>query len=915
MSAVVENDAEQIGKEQVSTKRKQTQAKTSRTSEIHDAAFVHDAFREQAKLFPNDLALVDVNGEQATYQELDERSDQLSRHLSGVGVGPDDRVAILLDRSIGHIVSLLGTMKAGGAYVPLDASYPIDRLAFMLDDSGASVVISQAALAAALPLKRRPLVLIDSGDVSEVASEADSSADLRPDHLAYVIYTSGSTGTPKGVAMNHRALTRLIRWQVKESSGSRLRTLQFTPVGFDVSFQEIFSTICDGGTLFLIPETLRHDPAWLLRTVQDLSIERLFLPFVALQQLAETSRRLEIAPISLKQVITAGEKLKITPAISAFFRRLNDCRLTNHYGPTETHLATSFALGESVTGWPILPPIGKAISDTTLHIVDPDFKAVASGDTGELYIGGGGLARGYLGKPDLTADRFRPNPFNGPKGARLYKTGDLVRVLPDGNLDFVGRVDHQMKVRGFRIEPNEVESALAQHPHVQQAAVGLREIAPATERLVGYIVTDGSALAVSELTAHLRERLPDFMIPSVLVFLTALPLTPSGKVDRRSLRNLALPKQVPTQSRSTDTLSTDPLVATITALWERVLGSQGIAPDEDFFDIGGDSLLAARLVGELGEALGREVELSILLEDATISGMARALAATPKESGSASRLPRISEVITLRPGASQTPLFLVHPLGGELLVYSELVRALKTRHAIFGLRWRLDGAEQSAVMPLEEMAEIHMEQMRSVQSGGPFLLAGWSFGGVLAFELAQQLTRDGERVVFLGLLDANPILDPTTGNLINNSQTLDRLTELLTELERRSESVTMGNDLEQWLGDWFGGALFAGNLPKGVTVYHLRNYLKITQASIRAATKYHAKPYREAIHLFQPIDAPRSIQEVSAAAIRELAQGRLYLHWVPGDHHSILKHPQVAQVAGAMDTALQVALEHESEST
>ncbi|WP_208346660.1 amino acid adenylation domain-containing protein, partial [Aetokthonos hydrillicola] len=366
------------------------------------------------------------------------------------------------------------------------------------------------------------------------------------DNLAYVIYTSGSTGKPKGVAMPHRPLVNLITWQWQNSTVDfTARTLQYTPISFDVSFQEIFATLTTGGTLVLIPEQTRRDPIALLQFLNQMRIERLFLPFVALQQLAEVAQMESIIPTSLREVITAGEQLRITTAIAHLFSQLPKCCLHNHYGPSETHVVTAFTLSGSPSYWLALPPIGRPIANSQIHLLDSQLKPVPIGVAGELYVGGVSLARGYLNRVDLTNERFIPNPFGQSTGAkdqsfnsdRLYKTGDLAKYRADGNIEYLGRIDQQLKIRGYRVEPGEIETILEHHSQVRQAVVVGQNDSHGKQRLVAYVIADAimSATSMSELREFLRAQLPEYMVPSAIILLDELPLTPSGKVDRKAL--------------------------------------------------------------------------------------------------------------------------------------------------------------------------------------------------------------------------------------------------------------------------------------------------------------------------------------------------------------------------------------------
>ncbi|HYH80070.1 MAG TPA: amino acid adenylation domain-containing protein, partial [Longimicrobium sp.] len=463
-----------------------------------DAAYprercAHELFEAQAARTPGAVALRHAGGN-LTYGELEERANRLARHLRGLGVGPDARVGLCLERGPELMVGVLGILKAGGAYVPLDPAYPGERLAYMLEDSAARVLLTQASLVERLPAGGATVVRLDA-DAGEIGREGGErlGVPVGPDNLAYVIYTSGSTGRPKGVAMPHRPLVNLLAWQ--EGSGrapAGAVTLQYTSISFDVSFQEIFSTWCAGGTLVLASEEIRADPPRLARLLEAERIERLFLPFVALQHLAEASVELGIAPASLGEVITAGEQLRVTEPIRRWFARMPGCALVNQYGPSETHVVSARVLEGGPAGWPLLPSIGAPVANTRLYVLNQRLEPAPIGVPGELLLGGDAVARGYLERPGLTAERFVPDPFGGA-GGRLYRTGDRARWLPGGEVEYLGRTDEQVKIRGFRIEPGEVEAVLSDHPEVREALVVVREDAPGDRRLVAYVVAGESA--------------------------------------------------------------------------------------------------------------------------------------------------------------------------------------------------------------------------------------------------------------------------------------------------------------------------------------------------------------------------------------------------------------------------------------
>jgi amino acid adenylation domain-containing protein/FkbH-like protein len=585
---------------------------------------IQQLFEEQVKRTPDATAVI-FGDQQFSYRELNLRANQLAHHLQSLGVGADVPVGICLERSPELFIGILGILKAGGAYVPLDPAYPKDRLALMLGSSQAPVLVTQQKLLSTLPPHQCRSVCIDS-PLPTASMEQDPVSNATPGSLAYVIYTSGSTGKPKGVAMGHRPLVNLIWWQLKASTmGRGDRTLQFASPSFDVSFQEMFSTWCSGGTLMLIDEEVRHDPPKLLRFICEQKVNRLFLPFIALHQLAESITENDELPGSLREVITAGEALRITGKIASLFAKLKTCTLHNHYGPSESHVVTAYTMTGTPDQWPALPSIGKPIANTQIHLLNEKLQPVPYGEPGEVYIGGVCLARGYLHRPDLTAERFITDPFSSEPGARLYKTGDLARYLPDGNIEFLGRIDHQVKIRGYRIELSEVENVLGDHPAVRECAVSAREDVPGQKRLVGYVVLQhGQNTTVKEIRSFLQSKLPDYMVPSAYVVLEALPLTPSGKVNR-----LALP--APDQGRpdlgEEYVAPRNSNEERLAAIWCEVLNLKKVGVNDNFFELGGHSLLAAQVISRIRSEFKVELPLSGLFDAPTIASLAQGMEA------------------------------------------------------------------------------------------------------------------------------------------------------------------------------------------------------------------------------------------------------------------------------------------------
>ncbi|HYO67456.1 MAG TPA: amino acid adenylation domain-containing protein, partial [Archangium sp.] len=585
-------------------------------------ACVHGLFEAQASRTPDAVAVV-FEGSQLTYAQLERRANQLAHALNARGVRPGDRVALCLERSLEMAVAVLAVLEAGAAYVPLDPAYPAERLSFMLEDAGVSLVLTQSSLASSLPTGTRLQVMCVDTEAETLSRQPVHAPahELSPESACYVIYTSGSTGKPKGVALPHRALSNLLEWQLRQSVLPAPTTLQFASLSFDVSFQELFSTWCSGGTLVIPTAPVRQDMPALLAYLERHGVQRLFLPFVALQALADAVAHGAPLPTHLREVVTAGEQLQVTPALVALFERLPGCVLENQYGPSETHVVSAHRLHGPPASWPRLPPIGSPLPHTPLYVLDAQGQPCSVGVQGELFIGGVQLALGYHARPQLTAEKFVPNPFSREPGARLYRTGDRARWRADGTVEYLGRLDGQVKVRGFRIEQGEVEAALREVPGVRDAAALVREDSPGDKRLVGYVVLDsGTAWEPETLRQSLARRLPEYMVPSALVRLETLPLTPSGKLARRllpapdadSLRGAApfVAPRTPVEQTLADTFST-------------VLGLPRLSVTDNFFSLGGHSLLATQIVSRLRSSLGVELPLRALFEAPTVESLAR----------------------------------------------------------------------------------------------------------------------------------------------------------------------------------------------------------------------------------------------------------------------------------------------------
>ncbi|MEO3973584.1 amino acid adenylation domain-containing protein [Streptomyces sp. CAU 1734] len=591
-------------------------------------ATLPDLLRLQAERTPGALAVVH-EGQTLTYAELHSRSNRMARLLVARGVGPETVVALVCERSLEQIVSLLGVVKSGAAYLPVDPDYPAERAAYMLQDSEPVCVITTRAMAARAPDSPRTLVVDSEGTRDALAALADADitdevriTPLRPEHPVYVLYTSGSTGRPKGVVLPSRALVNLLAWHAKVMTGSvGTITAQFASLSFDAAAQETFSALTSGKTLAVPRDDIRKDTEALLRWLTEYRVHEIFAPMPVIESVSETARALGLGLPDLVHIAQAGEALTLRPALQEFCAAVPGRRLHNYYGPTETHVVTGCTLTADAVASGRTPPIGPPIWNTRTYVLDPALQPVPMGVPGELYLAGDQVARGYFQRPDLTAGRFVADP-HGPPGTRMYRTGDLARWGSHGNLEFIGRTDFQVKIRGFRVEPGEVEAVLAALPTVAHVICVVREDRPGDKRLVAYVVArPGTVPDPRELRRAAAGFLPDYMVPSAVVLLGTLPLNPNGKVDRQAL---------PAPDYTAGSHGDKPVTAeekVLCRLFAEVLDVPEVGAQDSFFDLGGHSLLATRLISRIRTELRCELDIRVLFDGPTVRNLAARLTA------------------------------------------------------------------------------------------------------------------------------------------------------------------------------------------------------------------------------------------------------------------------------------------------
>ncbi|MFJ4617381.1 amino acid adenylation domain-containing protein [Streptomyces sp. NPDC088812] len=727
----------------------------SGTSGQHRMSAV-ELFERQRRLSPQGEAVIFGNTT-LTFSELGAAADVLCREIRQYDASPGSAVGICLDRSPELAVAVLAVLMSGRPYVPLDVSYPKERLAFMMRDSGMTTLITRRRLAALLDIPPGTAIIDVEESTQQTHCHLPKVQEPASDDLAYVIYTSGSTGQPKGVAMPHGPLANLLDWQLRNSScGSSSRTLQFAALSFDVSFQEIFASWAAGGSVVLVDEETRRDPGKLLATIEELSIERLFLPFVALQQTAEYACAAGVFPKGLREVITAGEQLYITPAIREFFSRLPHAFLENQYGPSETHVVTALRLTGDPALWPEMPSIGRPITNAVVYLLDSDLRPVPIGVPGEICVGGSALAAGYLGRQGLTAERF-VDTMVADQSERLYRTGDIGRYQPGGLIQYLGRGDGQVKIRGHRVEIGEVESTVKAIPGVADAVVVASDADGPERKLVAFLKPVSGSDTWQNAQGILSSRLPGYMMPSAIVPVSEFPLTPSGKIDRRALAQRKTVKRG--QPVSSGPLNS--LEKALCDIWQDVLGVPGIGVNDDFFENGGNSFSAVRMVTQVRKILHRNVDVQTLYSASTIKSLAERLS-QPGSPADHSPVPSNAQsLVSLRDGDRHPPLFCFHALPGTLMRFTSLAANLRAGVPVYGLQARGLDPDNVPHTSIQDMAKDYIAEIRAVQPRGPYAFLGYSMGGITAFEAMTQLSRSGEEVSLLAMVDTDTRCDRT----------------------------------------------------------------------------------------------------------------------------------------------------------
>lgn len=871
---------------------------------------VHQRFEAVVELTPDAIAVV-FEDKQLTYRELNQRANQLAHYLRTLGVERKVIVGICVERSLEMVVSLLGILKAGGAYLPLDPALPQESLTFRLIDAQVPILLTQKGLLKREDAQVQTVLYLDA-DWELIAQESDANpnSEVTPDNLAYVLYTSGSTGQPKGVAIEHRQILNYLHAildKLQLPTGASFATV--STFAADLGNTAIFPALCTGGYLHIVSQERVTDPKALGDYFQRHPIDCLKITPAHLATLLASNASDSILP---RQCLVLGGEAASWDLIEKIQQYAPNCRILNHYGPTETTVGvlTYPVSSKQVNYNSKTVPIGRPIANTQVYILDRHQQPVPIGVPGELHIGGASLARGYLNRPDLTDEKFI-NPFNDKINTRLYKTGDLARYLRDGNIEFLGRIDNQVKIRGFRIELGEIEAVLSQHLEVRETVVLAWENQPDNKQLVAYVVPNHKPPATSELRHFLQQKLPDYMVPGAFVMLSSLPLTPNGKVDRRAL------KAPDTSLR--DSIGfvppRDTFEQQLQLLWSEVLKLPTVGVKDNFFTLGGHSLLAVLLMAQISRHFGKNLPIATLFSSPTIEQLASCLRSETHS------LPW-SPLVAIQSGGDKRPFFFVPGVGGQVMYLYELARHLGSSQPFYGLQARgLDG-ESEPFIQLEEIASYYIEAIQSVQPTGPYLLGGHSFGGVVAFEMAMMLHKQGQHVALLAMIDTfAPIVGKKSKGIDEDDAAY--LTDFANyigylcskNLEVSQETLASLTPVEQL--HYLKERLIRVNLlPKDAGITSVRGLVQVYKESMKAYRAYLPSGVQQtSITLFRAseVDVFESDTEEMTQRLKEPALGwndfssTINVHVVPGNHMTMMQQPHVQVLATQLLSCLEQA--------
>ena len=845
--------------------------------------YIHQLFEEQAARTPEAVAVV-CEGHQLTYGNLNARANQLAHHLRGIGVEPEALVGICVERSLEMVVGLLATLKAGGAYVPLDPAYPRDRLIFILKDCAPVVLLTQGRFEALFEGMAKVLPVLDLSVQSPLwANQPESNPDhdcvgLTPENLVNVLYTSGSTGKPKGVGARHRGLQNLLPWYISEFNLSRDDAiLVATSHSYDLTQRNIFGPLLVGARLVLASEPF--DPQAIVKQVAKERISMMNLTPSGFHTLIDANTNGELR--GLRLVVLGGEPIQPNRLLELPEPRPE---FVNGYGPTEcTGVITYHRMSSDLEHYRNrYVPIGKPIQNTRIYVLDSHQQPVPVGVLGEIHIAGAPVGRGYLNRPELTAERFVRDPFVPEADARLYKTGDLGRWLADGTIELLGRNDFQVKIRGFRIELGEIEAALREHPQLREVVASVYEPVPGDKRLAAYVVAHGVIVPTPvELRDFLKSKLPAFMAPSAFVYLDALPLTSNGKLDRK-----ALPQPLAEVISKDYAAPHNEIESKLVAIWEHLLGVKKIGIHDNFFELGGHSLLAVKMVAESRQLIKIDLPLGAIYQSPTVAELAKVIASVDQQ-------PSWYSLVPIQTRGSRPALFAIHTI-----TLADFPRYLSKDQPLYFLRYGMaDKVTDNPVeLPsVEDLAGHYIQEMQKIQPQGPYYLMGFSFGGLVAYEMACQLAAKGQQVNLVALMDAY----------------------LKREIQKLPARVIIQKFFRQSPRDFLSRIKSSFNVLF-VRYKYGKRYLPhiyttdAPDASARMA--YKPKIYSGRVMLFKAEESERFFFRSAPpeTAWKSLLGGGLEIHEIPGEHFSIFKEPNVqilaAKLIACMDKAINDVL-------
>jgi amino acid adenylation domain-containing protein len=843
---------------------------------------VHDLIAVQAVTTADAVALV-AGGERMTYAQLNQSANRLAHYLRARGVGPEVLVGLYLKRSVEMVVAMLGILKAGGAYIPLDPNDPMERQSFKLQDSETNVLVTTDNLAKTLPEDGRTVVRLDA-DWPEIAREREinieSAATLA--NPAYVIYTSGSTGRPKGVMVTHSGLMNYLSWAARAyGKEARRSALVHSSISFDLTITGLYTPLLVGGRVELLPDDAGVEAvAIALRQPQTRGLVKITPAHLELlsQQLhpEEAAGKVELFVIGGENLL--GESLR-------FWREVSPTtRLINEYGPTET--VVGCCVYEVQAGDPFSGsvPIGNAIDNTLLYLLDQEFKPVHGGVVGELYVGGAGVARGYLNRPELTREHFLADPFSDEPGARMYRSGDMARRREDGTLEYLGRLDDQVKIEGYRVELGEVEAVVAEHAAVLHCVAVAREDEQGNKRLTGYVILrDGQAVTPKELREFLGRKLPEYMAPAHFVFLDAFPLTPNGKVDRRAL---PIPEKTPSRRELIPPQNAGE--SKLAAIWIELLGVSPLSVTDEFFDLGGNSLLAAKLLVRVEHVFGRRLSMGMLFQAPTIRQLAGILE---------NQVLSTPQLIPVQPAGSLAPFFCI---GAGPLFRPLALRLGNDRPFLSLIPAHLPELKRlPAPYQLEPIAAGLVNSILDYQKEGPYYLGGWSASGVVAYEIARQLMEKGHEVALLVMFDTlNPAFQKSLPKAIwlgSRAKKIKFQAAELLGLKLRNMPAYIAEKVKElsrkiqgaaWQLDYKTRIRLNGSLLENPEqILHL------------AVSSYRPPPYIGRLVFFNAAERPPGDAWDMSRGWPHLITGGFEVHEVPGDHRSMFFEPNVEALA------------------